>query len=142
MNGSFPKNHPIRYCMPMIIGVSTVICQVADMDRATAFYRDVLGLTPGVSSPWWSDFTAGPVRIGLHPPFQGSTPPYAIKGKGWIIGLDTDDIRALREVVTKAGVRVTDGYHDVPGGVVLDFDDPDGNSIQAMQQGISAKDLA
>jgi predicted enzyme related to lactoylglutathione lyase len=126
----------------IINGVTIVICQVADMDRAVAFYRDTLGLSPQTQSPYWSDFAAGAVRIGLHPPFQGSEPPYAIPGKGWIVGLNTDDIRDLRERVSQAGVWVAGSYHDIPGGVVLDFADPDGNPLQAMQNGISSRDLA
>ena len=31
--------------------VSIVICQVSEMDRSVAFYRDVLGLKPGNVSP-------------------------------------------------------------------------------------------
>jgi predicted enzyme related to lactoylglutathione lyase len=126
----------------MVKGVSTVMCQVSDMSRAAAFYRDVLGLTPGVASPYWSDFTAGSVKVGLHPPFQGSEAPYSIPGKGWILGFETDDIRDLRARVTQAGVHVSAGYHDVPGGAVMDFEDPDGNSMQAIQLGITSKDLA
>jgi predicted enzyme related to lactoylglutathione lyase len=126
----------------MVKGVSTVLCQVADMNRATAFYRDVLGLTPGVSSPYWSDFQLGSVKLGLHPPFEGSEPPYALPNKGWILGIETDDIRGLRQRLVAAGGWVSSGFHDIPGGVVMDFRDPDGNPLQAVQHGVSAKDLA
>jgi predicted enzyme related to lactoylglutathione lyase len=126
----------------MIKGVSIVLCQVADMDRATRFYREVLGLTPAVSSPYWSDFTVGDTRIGLHPPFEGSQPPYAIRGKGWVLCLETDDIRSLKEKIASAGMWVSEGYHDTPSGAIFDFEDPDGNALQAKQTGIRSKDLA
>jgi predicted enzyme related to lactoylglutathione lyase len=115
-----------------------MICQVADMDRAAAFYRDQLGLTPGVSSPYWSDFTVGDVRIGLHPPFAAG--PREV-GRGWILGIEADDLKALRAKLESAGTACAE-YHDVPGGCVMDFSDPDGNPIQAMQSGVTAKDLA
>jgi predicted enzyme related to lactoylglutathione lyase len=126
---------------PKIKCVNTIICQTSDMDRSVAFYRDVLGLTPGHLTPYWSDFTLGDIRIGIHPPFQGSTPPYALPQKGWILGLDVDDLKALRKRLEEAGARINGDYHDIPGGVILDFEDPDGNALEAGQTGISAKDL-
>ncbi|MBX3117977.1 MAG: VOC family protein [Fimbriimonadaceae bacterium] len=111
------------------------------MDRAVGFYRDVLGLSAGYTSPYWSDFSLGDLKIGLHPPFDGSTAPYAIRGKGWIIGVGVDDILSFRARLQNADVWVADEFHDIPGGVVLDFEDPDGNALQAMQSGVSTKDL-
>lgn len=39
---------------------------VADMDRALAFYRDVMGLTPSVASPHWSELRRGDAIVALH----------------------------------------------------------------------------
>lgn len=117
----------------------TLICQVSDMDRAVAFYRDVLGLTPGYTSPHWSDFMMGDTRIGLHPSFDRS--PIQPNGQGWVLGVQTEDIRALRSALVGAGVFVSDGYHDTPSGVVMDFRDPDGNALQAIQVGSKAREL-
>jgi len=125
-----------------ILSVNTILCQVADMDRAVAFYRDTLGLQPGNSSPYWSDFQLGAVTIGLHPPMRGSSPPYAVPLKGWILGFETDDLVELRARLTRGGMVVNGDYQDVPGGVVLDFTDPDGNAIEAIQTGATAADLA
>ena len=126
----------------MLKGLSVIMCQVSDMDRAVAFYRDVLGLKPGNVSPYWSDFEAGGAKIGLHPPLKGSEAPYSISGKGWIIGFATDDLAALKARLLESGAEIRDSYHDIPGGVILDFADPDGNALRAAQYGISAKDLA
>ena len=109
----------------MVKGVSVVLCQVADMDRAVAFYRDVLGLHAGHVTPYWSDFEAGSIKIGLHPPFKGSIPPFAVDGKGWIVGLETEDIRALKARLVEFGASIRRDLHDIPGGVILDFADPD-----------------
>jgi lactoylglutathione lyase len=40
---------------------------VADMDRAIAFYRDVMGLTVKFATPFWSEFDTGAVTLALHP---------------------------------------------------------------------------
>lgn len=118
----------------------TLICQVADMDRAVTFYRDVLGLDPGYTSPHWSEFKMGETRIGLHPSFDGS--PVEPDGRGWVLGVATPDIRELRTKLVATGVKVAEGYHDTPSGAVMDFRDPDGNALQAIQLGAKAKDLA
>jgi len=116
-----------------------MLCQVASVERAAVFYKDVLGLTPGYVSPHWADFKlADGTRIGLHPPFTGGDRAY---GSGWILGIEVDDVVALRATVEAAGQKVG-GYHDVPGGLVIDFTDLDGNPIQAIQMGISKKDIA
>jgi predicted enzyme related to lactoylglutathione lyase len=122
----------------MVKKISTVLCQVADMDRAVAFYRDQLGLAPGMVTKWWSTFPIGDVQIGLHPPFEGAD---QAPGRGWILGVEVDDLRALRANLESSGTPCA-AYHDIPGGCVMDFADPDSNPIQAMQNGVSVKDLA
>jgi catechol 2,3-dioxygenase-like lactoylglutathione lyase family enzyme len=119
---------------------SIVICQTSNMDRSVQFYRDILGLTPEHVTPYWSDFVIGDVRLGIHPPYKGSEPPFSIPNKGWTIGFHVDDVRALRAQLEAAGVPCED-YHDIPGGVQLEFRDPDGHTIHAAQMGISTKDL-
>lgn len=122
----------------MVTKVSTILCQVDDMDRAVAFYRDQLGLEPGMTTKWWSTFKIGGVQIGLHPPFEdGPREP----GRGWILGIEVEDLKLLRAALEANGTKCAD-YHDIPGGCVMDFADPDGNQIQAMQTGVSAADLA
>ena len=123
----------------MVKGLSTILCQVASVERAAAFYRDVLGLTPAYISPGWGQLSVpGGGSIGLHPPFAEGAKP---NGSGWILGLEVDSVAATRAAVEGAGVSVGT-YHDVPGGVVLDFSDPDGNPIQVIQHGVTLKDFA
>jgi lactoylglutathione lyase len=40
---------------------------VADMDKAVAFHRDVLGLAVRFASPFWSEFETGGTTLALHP---------------------------------------------------------------------------
>ena len=46
--------------------LSYAIKYVTDMDRAIAFHRDVLGLQPKFSSPFWSEFVTGETTLALH----------------------------------------------------------------------------
>ncbi|MBS1723934.1 MAG: VOC family protein [Armatimonadetes bacterium] len=125
----------------MVTGSSTTWCYVTDMDRAIRFYRDVLGLKPGVQSPYWSDFELGTGKIGLHPLGGAANGPTGVEGKGWYLGMAADDLVALRRAVEASDGQVVGDYHDTPAGVVLTFTDPDGNPVQAMQLGVKAADL-
>ena len=122
----------------MVKGLSTILCQVSSVENAAAFYRDVLKLTPSFVSPGWGqiDFPGGG-SIGLHPPFKAGKSP---DGSGWIIGIEVESIVALKIALELAG-HWAGAYHDVPGGVVMDFFDPDGNPIQAIQRGVASGDL-
>jgi len=123
----------------MVKALSTMLCQVSDVMKSVGFYRDVLGMQPGNVSPYWADFNLpGGGRIGLHPPFKDGS---SANGSGWILGIEVDDIAGLRSTLESEGHTVG-GYHDVPGGVVIDFQDLDGNPIQAIQTGIDSKGLA
>jgi hypothetical protein len=42
------------------------VVYVADMDRATAFSRDALGVEVGFSSPDWTSLAIGSTAVGLH----------------------------------------------------------------------------
>ena len=113
-----------------IKGLRTVICQVSDMDRAVDFYSRVLGLELEMKTPYWSSLLCGDVRIGLHPPFDGQTAPYGGFGKGWFLNFEVEDLADARQALAGAGVKITRDHHEIPGGVLLDFEDPDGNNIQ------------
>lgn len=47
--------------------LSHIIEFVADMDRAVAFYRDVIGLPLKFQSPEWNEFATGETTFALHP---------------------------------------------------------------------------
>lgn len=125
----------------MIKGLHTTWCQTTDMDRSVAFYRDLLGLTPGMLSAYWSEFVVGANKIALHPTLAENEAPLGKAGRGWYLSLETDDLAGLKESLTRAGAKITDDFHDVPSGVVLTFEDPDGNPIQAIQTDVKSSDL-
>jgi len=119
-------------------GLHTLLCEVTDMDRAIRFYRDVVGFAVMFESPHWSSLRAGSTNVGLHPPFERSG---GARGGGWIFGIEVSDMRAFRQKLTDAGVATTE-YHDTPPGAIIEFSDPDGNRLQAIQPGVMSKDLA
>src|SRR5262245_57549799 len=44
-----------------------IMAFVADMERATRFYRDTLGFPIGFTSPYWTEFATGETTLVLHP---------------------------------------------------------------------------
>lgn len=125
----------------MIAGFETTWCQTSDMDRSVAFYRDTLGLKPAILSPYWSHFELEGGALGLHPPLEGSEPPLAVPKKGWVVGVRTHDLKALRQRLVEAGADVDADFYELPQGTSLTFRDPDGHAIQAIQLGVKKADL-
>ena len=93
-----------------------VVVYTQDMERATAFYRDVLGLEPDFESPHWTTFRTGGCTFALH---AGSEPPDPT--------FEVADADAERERLLAAGVQVTEIREPVAGVRVFDARDPDGN---------------
>ena len=121
----------------MLKQFTTLMVYVQDMNRAVSFYRDVLGLPVEMESPGWSQFSLGNgASIGLHPSMEARSPQ-----PGWVPGFAIDDIKSAKERLTAGGARIAQDFHDIPGGVVLEFSDPDGNHIDISQMGISCADL-
>ena len=62
----------------MIGLITRIIYFVKDMEKATAFYRDKLGLTvvedPQLSPSEWVEFDADPCRLALHKAFETLDP--------------------------------------------------------------------
>ena len=122
----------------MLQNLSTLMVYVHDMTGCVAFYRDALGLPMKMESPEWSEFDLGNgVALGLHRARGGDTKP----APGWVPGFRVADIKAARERIMAAGNTVARDFHDIPGGVVIDVSDPDGNTLSLSQMGVSCAEL-
>jgi predicted enzyme related to lactoylglutathione lyase len=93
-----------------------VVVYTEDMARATAFYRDVLGLEPDFESPHWTTFRTGGYTLALHPGSEAPDPTFGVP-----------DAAAERERLIAAGAEVTEIREPAPGLRVFDGRDPDGN---------------
>ena len=80
---------------------SYAITFVADMEKAIAFHRDVLGLTPRFTSPHWSEFDTGDVTLALHPA-SAENPAGAVQ-----LGFSVDDVSKLYETRVENGLDFT-----------------------------------
>jgi lactoylglutathione lyase len=114
-----------------------IIVYVSDMQRSTAFYRDVLGLPLKFSSPGWTEFNTGSTTLALHmtggdkvPPHQGR-PPAGQAHIGFIV----DDIQSVYEALKSQDVFFSLPPQKQTSGVTLAvLHDPDGLGITLQQR--------
>ena len=120
--------------MSQIDGIAQVAISVTDVARATAFYRDTLGLKVLFSpSPQMVFFDLGGTRLLVSN--QGGTPG----ASGTYLYLRTPDIQALHTRLAAAGVKIVEAPHIVakmPGREIwlAALQDPDGNVLNLMSE--------
>ena len=120
---------------PGITGFAQVALNVRDLDRAVAFYRDVLGLTFLFSAPPSLAFLqCGPTRIMLN-----GNPDAATPAGGPILYYAVGDIQAAFAAIAVNGAPIKEAPKAIArvGGreVWLGFtEDPDGHPVGLMSE--------
>lgn len=93
---------------------------VADMDAATAFYRDKLGLTLKFVSPFWTEFDTGETTLALHPA-SDQNPAGGVQ-----LGFTSEDLDRFYREREATGVRFSSAPAPLHGSVVGRFLDSEG----------------
>ena len=120
----------------MIGKLTTIVLIVKDMDRSLAFYRDVVGLSVEMHSPYWSSLSAGNISLGLHP--EGQHVKVA-PGTGCTFGFEVADIQnTVAELKTKGAKVLKEPKHE-NFGWLAEIADPDGYIVQLAQTEAWAK---
>lgn len=98
---------------------------VSDMDRAVAFYRDVLDLElDRRSGEEWAQLGAGSIQLGLHGGGSGPVRP------GGTLAFTVADLDAAKVKLVARGVVVGhEGGGEGLGPRFVEFNDPDGNVL-------------
>ena len=114
-----------------------IIVYVSDMQRSTAFYRDVLGIPLKFSSPGWTEFNTGSTTLALHTsggtlaPQHEGRPPAGQAHSGFIV----DDIQSANEALKAQDVFFSLPPQKQASGVTLAvLHDPDGLGITLQQR--------
>ena len=111
----------------MVDGVAAVWVPVTDMQRAVAFYRDVLGLDVNETDADWSEVDANGLKLGLNAREKAEQGG----GGGAVVSFQPetsidDEVQRL----TQAGVSFTGGISDHEWGRIAPFRDTEGNDLQ------------
>ena len=120
-----------------VSGVGQVAIPVDDVERATEFYRDVLGLPHLFSAPpGLSFFRCGDVRIMLSRPEEGGEVP--TKG-GALLYYRVADVRGAHDRLASGGADIVAEPHVVhrSGGMELwigFYRDTEGNLLGVMAE--------
>lgn len=112
--------------------VGQLLIPVTDLDQATVYYRDVLGLRfLFTAPPQMSFYQAGAVRllVGVPPPGQAH--------RGSMIYFKVADIHPVYETLKERGVAFGAAPHVVHRTPTMElwlceFRDPDGNQLALM----------
>jgi predicted enzyme related to lactoylglutathione lyase len=107
--------------------VSYVNVFVRDLEKATEFYRDRLGLPLQFSSQehGYASFSAGAVRLGIAVPGPDHSD---LVGRHTGVGLEVADLAAEHARLASLGVQFTMPPTRQPwGGFMALLSDPDGN---------------
>ena len=109
----------------MFQGLRTVVYHVADMERAKAWYTDLLGTPPYFDEPFYIGFNVAGYELGLQP-LEGTTG--TDKPMSVVTYWGVDDIDAAYARLIQLGATAHDAVMDVGGGIkVADVVDPFGN---------------
>jgi predicted enzyme related to lactoylglutathione lyase len=115
--------------------VGQLLIPVADLERATAYYRDTLGLQHLFTAPpQMSFFMAGTVRLLVGVREDGATDQ-----RGSAIYFKVADIQATYDTLKGRGALMKDAphvAHKAPTYTLwlCEFTDPDGNTLLLMSE--------
>lgn len=109
-----------------ISGVDTVFLKVTDLDRATAWYREILGIKVGPRFGDWQVLeVGGDMTFALH---RFEAPAGGINA---VVALRVDDLDAAIDLAAARGAQPVDpDVTDTGNKRFTTFADPDGNQIQ------------
>lgn len=93
---------------------------VADMDRAVAFHRDILGLAVRFASPFWSEFETGATTLALHAA-SAEHPAGNVQ-----LGFRAEDLEAFYAAREANGIRFTQPPTPMHGVTIARFLDCEG----------------
>lgn len=108
----------------MATRLTYVIRFVADMDAATAFHRDVLGLPVKFATPFWTEFATGDTTLALHPATSDKPAGSAQ------VGFGVDDLDAFHADKQAAGVEFLQPPTLLHGVRIAAFRDADGAEVR------------
>jgi catechol 2,3-dioxygenase-like lactoylglutathione lyase family enzyme len=110
-----------------ILGLRTAIYPAPDLERARAWYTEVLGIAPYFDEPFYVGFSVGGFELGLLP---DGTP--GVQGVQALWGVSNADVEFGR--LLQLGATAVEPVHDVGEGIrVASVKDPFGNLFSIIE---------
>ncbi len=107
----------------MFQGLRTVVYHVADLERAKAWYADVLGIKPYFDEPFYVGFNVGGFELGLNPDMEN-----VVRGSSVRAYWGIEDAESSLNRLLQSGAERHEDVRDVGGGIrVATVLDPFGN---------------
>ena len=113
----------------LVTGVDFVSVPTQDLDRATAFYGDTLGLRRSVHHPerGFAEFETGTVTLNVLNPERMGIGSFSPNTN--FVALHVEDVAAARSTLEDRGVKFGGDIFDTGVCHMAFFTDPDGNAL-------------
>lgn len=110
--------------MSSFLGLRTVVYRVADLEKAKAWYSEVLGKQPYFDQPFYVGFNIAGYELGLVPDAKASTSRDSTGIAYWGV----NDAKTAYERLLKMGAAAHEPIQDVGEGIIVGaVTDPFGN---------------
>ncbi len=114
----------------MFLGLRTAVYYAPELEKAKAWYTEVLGIEPYFSEPFYVGFNVGGYELGLQPDAEGG-----LEGLG--SGVAYWGVSNAEEAFTRLislGATQISGVQEVGGGIkVATVKDPFGNPLGVIE---------
>jgi predicted enzyme related to lactoylglutathione lyase len=111
-----------------------------DVERARAFYRNVFDwhFEPWGPPGFYQIVTGSDQQPGIAGALHQRTEAKSEFGmRGFLCTIAVEDVDAIRALLIEHGATITQEKYRIPGvGTLIEFRDPEGNIVQAMQYGV------
>src|SRR5262249_9655508 len=121
--------------------VGYAIVFVSDMNRAVAFYRDVIGLPLKFESPGWTEFATEGATLALHSSVATSgagDDPRRVPPGRCRPGISVPNLDAFHKRMMENNVPCVQEPKEVFGVRIARYVDPDGLGISVSEAGRSS----
>ena len=114
----------------MFLGLRTAAYQVKDLDKAKAWYSNVLGIQPYFDQPFYVGFNVGGYELGLMPDAKCASGRQPAGIAYWGV----EDAQAAYKRLIELGATLQDPIQDVGDGILIGaVHDPFGNTLGVIQ---------
>lgn len=120
----------------VVTGPDFIAIQVRDVEKAAAFYEQVLGLTRAPASPPGAVvFATSPIAFAVRDALPGvDLDAVERPGLGVALWLHADSSQEVHDAVAAAGVSIVEPPAPSPFGLTFTFLDPDGYAVTVHDQ--------